>query len=58
VAVDAEVTTRAGRFTGCLKTRDRDLRGSERPERRFYCPDVGLVREQPSDGIVDLVRFG
>jgi hypothetical protein len=58
VAVDAEVTTRAGRFTGCLKTRDRDLRGSERPERKFYCPDVGLVREQPSDGIVDLVRFG
>ena len=58
VAVDAEVTTPAGRFTGCLKTRDRDLRGSERPERKFYCPDVGLVRERPRGGIVDLVRFG
>jgi hypothetical protein len=56
-AVEAEVTTRAGRFTGCLKTRDRDLRGSSRPERKYYCPDVGLVREQPSDGIVDLVTF-
>jgi hypothetical protein len=58
VAVDAQVTTPAGRFTGCLKTRDRDLRGSERPERKFYCPDVGLVRERPRGGIVDLVRFG
>jgi hypothetical protein len=58
VAVDAEVTTRAGRFTGCLKTRDTDLRGGSRPERKFYCPDVGLVREQPGNGIVDLVRFG
>ena len=57
VAVDAEVTTRAGRFTGCLETRDTDLRGSSKPERKFYCPDVGLVRERPSDGIVDLVRF-
>jgi hypothetical protein len=56
VAVDAEVTTRAGRFTGCLLTRDTDLRSSSRPERKYYCPDVGLVREQPSDGIVDLIR--
>lgn len=50
VAVDAAVNTRAGRFTGCLKTRSG-------VERRLYCPDVGLVRTRAGDGIVDLVRF-
>jgi hypothetical protein len=59
VAVDASVRTRAGRFTGCLKTRDTDLlRPDSQPERKYYCPGVGLVRERPSDGIVDLVRYG
>jgi hypothetical protein len=59
VAIDATVTTPAGRFTGCLKTRETDLlHRHSRPERKFYCPNVGLVRERPSDGIVDLVKYG
>jgi hypothetical protein len=59
VAIDATVTTRAGRFTGCLKTRETDLlRRNSRPERKVYCRNVGLVRERPSDGIVDLVKYG
>ena len=58
VALDAAVATRAGRFTGCLKTRDTDRRRRSRSEWKFYCPNVGLVRERHSDGIVDLVRFG
>jgi hypothetical protein len=59
VAIDATVTTRAGRFTGCLKTRETNLqRRNSRPERKFYCPNVGLVRERRSDRIVELVRYG
>jgi hypothetical protein len=57
VALDATVTTRAGKFTGCLKTRDTDLRRGSRPERKLYCSKVGLVRERQSDGTVDLVRY-
>jgi hypothetical protein len=53
LALDATVTTPAGTFTGCLKARDTDLRRRSRPERKFYCPKVGLVR----DGSVDLVRY-
>lgn len=58
LAVDAAVTTRAGRFTGCLETRDTDRRRSPLAQTRFYCPGVGLVRERSGDGILDLVRFG
>jgi hypothetical protein len=59
VALDAMLRTRAGRFTGCLKTRDTDLLSRRRrPEHKYYCPDVGLVREQQADGTVDLVKFG
>jgi len=58
VAIDAAVTTRAGSFTGCLVTRSIDLRRREAPERKYYCPDVGLVRERPGNGRVDLVKFG
>jgi hypothetical protein len=57
LSLAAEVTTPAGHFTGCMQTRDTDLRSRSRPERKIYCPGVGLVREQPSDGRVDLVRI-
>jgi hypothetical protein len=59
VSLDAKVSTAAGRFTGCLKTRDTDLLSRRRrAEHKFYCPDVGLVRERQADGTVDLVEFG
>jgi hypothetical protein len=57
VALDAAVATRAGKFTGCMKTRDKDLRRKSRPEQKFYCPKVGLARERHGDGTVDLVRY-
>ena len=59
VSLDAKVSTAAGRFTGCLKTRDTDLMSRRRrAEHKYYCPDVGLVRERQADGTVDLVKFG
>jgi hypothetical protein len=58
VSLDARVSTAAGRFTGCLKTRDTDLMSRRRrAEHKYYCPDVGLVRERQTDGTVDLVKF-
>ena len=59
VSLDAKLSTAAGRFTGCLKTRDTDLASRRsRAEHKYYCPDVGLVRERQADGTVDLVKFG
>lgn len=54
VAVDQTVSTPAGTFSGCIKTEDFDPLGDV-TEFKFYCPDVGLVREEPPDGFVDLV---
>jgi len=54
VAVDETVATPAGTFSGCIKTEDFDPLGDV-TELKFYCPDVGLVREEPPDGFIDLI---
>lgn len=54
VAVDQTVATPAGTFSDCIKTEDFDPLGDV-TELKFYCPDVGLVREEPPDGFVDLI---
>ena len=56
-AVGVTVRTRAGRFTGCVRRRDVEVGGGavER-ETRVYCRNVGLVREVPPEGRIDLVR--
>ncbi|OFW63913.1 MAG: hypothetical protein A2Y74_09165 [Actinobacteria bacterium RBG_13_63_9] len=56
VAVDERVTTRAGSFTGCIKTEDFDPLGNT-TEFKFYCPGVGLVREEYPSGHLDLVSY-
>jgi hypothetical protein len=57
VAVGAEVTTKAGKFTGCIRVKDyAPLTKTE--EYKFYCPKVGIVREEEPNGSSDLVRFG
>jgi hypothetical protein len=56
VAVGLEVTTPAGRFEKCVKTRDYAPL-DKRTEFKFYCPGVGLVREKARDARVDLVRY-
>jgi hypothetical protein len=57
VAVGADVTTKAGKFTGCLRVKDyAPLTKTE--EFKFYCPKVGIVREEQPNGTSDLVRIG
>jgi hypothetical protein len=50
------VTTPAGRFSGCIKTRD-EAPLDRLVEFKFYCPGVGVVREVGQTGRSDLVSF-
>jgi hypothetical protein len=56
VAVGREVTTPAGAFSDCIKTRDFAPLDSQ-VEFKFYCRGPGLVREQASRTKVDLIRY-
>jgi hypothetical protein len=56
VAVGLEVATAAGQFDECIKTRD-FAPLDKATEFKFYCAGVGLVREKPADGRLDLVRY-
>ena len=56
VAVGLDVTTPAGTFADCIKTEDfAPLDNST--GFKYYCPGVGLVREESSAGGIDLVRY-
>jgi hypothetical protein len=56
VAVGLSVTTPAGRFDDCIKTKD-FAPLDKRTEFKYYCAGVGLVREQFAEGRLDLVRY-
>jgi hypothetical protein len=56
VAVDQTVTSASGTFAGCIQTEDRELL-EEVVEQKYYCPGVGLVREEFPGGHIDLVEF-
>jgi hypothetical protein len=56
VAVGLTVTTPAGRFDDCIKTKD-FAPLDQNTEFKYYCAGVGLVREQFSEGRMDLVRY-
>jgi hypothetical protein len=56
VAVDVEVTTDAGTFSGCIKTED-FAPLDDVTEFKYYCRDIGLVREEFAGGRLDLVRY-
>lgn len=57
LAAGLDVRTPAGMFDDCIKTRD--FAPLDRAtEFKFYCAGVGLVREKPADGRVELVRYG
>ena len=56
VAVGLDVTTPAGTFSKCIKTEDYAPLDKE-TEFKYYCAGVGLVREEPPGGRVDLVRY-
>jgi hypothetical protein len=56
VAVDQTVTSASGTFTGCIQTEDSELL-EEVLEQKYYCPGVGLVREEFPGGHIDLLEF-
>jgi hypothetical protein len=56
LAVGREVTTPAGRFTDCIKTKDYAPLDKV-TEFKYYCRGVGLVREDLEDGRVVLVSY-
>lgn len=57
VAVGLKVTTPAGEFSGCVKTRD-VAPLDKITEFKYRCPGVGLVREDQEGGRLVLVRYG
>jgi hypothetical protein len=57
VAVGLSVTTPAGRFDDCIKTKD-FAPLDKNTEFKYYCARVGLVREQAPKARLDLVRYG
>jgi hypothetical protein len=56
VAVGLKVTTPAGRFDDCIKTKD-FAPLDKATEFKYYCAGVGLVREQFPEGRLELVRY-
>ena len=56
VAVDQKVEVPAGTFDGCIKTEDYAPL-DKNTEFKFYCPDVGLVREEGDGFHSDLVSY-
>lgn len=55
VAVDQPIATAAGTFSGCLRTEDVNPL-DDSTEYKYYCPDVGFVREESGEKFLDLVR--
>jgi hypothetical protein len=53
VAVGESVTVPAGTFEDCIKTEDFAPLDNA-TEFKFYCPDIGLVREEGEDAFLDL----
>jgi hypothetical protein len=56
VAEDQAVSTPAGSFSGCIKTEDFNPL-DKTTEFKYYCPGVGLVREEFTGGHVDLISY-
>jgi len=56
LSVTESVTVPAGSFTDCVKTEDvNPLDANGHIEFKFYCPDVGFVREEFEEGSLELV---
>ena len=56
VAVGVDVTTPAGSFSDCIKTKDYAPL-DDITEFKHYCPEVGLVKEEAPGVLLELVRF-
>jgi hypothetical protein len=56
LAVDQAIVTPAGAFNGCLHVEDvAALEGGT--GEKYYCPGVGIAREEFANGYLDLVSF-
>jgi hypothetical protein len=54
VAVDQSVTVTYGSLTGCIKTEDRSDLEPDILENKYYCPQLGVVREETVKGGTEL----
>ena len=54
VAIDLTLETAMGTLSGCIKTQDLNTL-DQAIEHKYYCPRVGLVREENANGSLDLV---
>jgi hypothetical protein len=50
IATDRDVVVPLGSYSGCIETEDWNALESGGRERKFYCPEVGLVLETPAGG--------
>lgn len=57
VKTGVKITVPAGSFKGCIKTKDVAPLDNNKTEFKYYCPDVGLVREEAPRTQLDLVRY-
>ncbi len=56
IGVDQAIAVRAGSFAGCIRTEDVNPLDNT-TEFKLYCLGVGIVREESTDGALELIRF-
>lgn len=58
LSLGERVVTPAGAWDGCMKTRDSTPLEPGIEEFKYYCPGIGLVREESADGVSELTSYG
>ena len=58
VAVNEAVSVPSGSYLGCLKTKDFSPLEPGVEEFKWYCPGVGMVKEQGADSVLQLTSVG
>ena len=57
VAVGESIRTPAGRFTDCVVMEDTSPLDPGVVDTKWYCPGIGLVRDEGADGFIELVSY-
>jgi hypothetical protein len=57
LALDETIRTPVGRFTGCLLAEDSSPLDPGVIDNKWYCPGIGLVRDEGPDGFIELVDY-
>lgn len=58
MSVTEKVTVPTGTYTNCLKTKDFSTLKPGPDEFKFYCPGVGLVKEEGDGSVLELMSVG